>query len=108
MKKHPKKFLKFDSEKNRLDLIPPELINEVGKILTIGSKKYNDRNWEQGSDWSIYYGAAQRHLWAWFGGEDLDTETGESHLSHALCCITFLLTYTKRNVGKDDRVNISI
>jgi len=105
--KQPNNFLKFDNEKNRLELIPPELLFEVGKILTMGSKKYNARNWEQGSDWSRYYAAAQRHLWSWFAGEDLDPESGENHLSHALCCITFLLTYSKRNVGNDDRVKIN-
>ena len=102
------KLIKYDSYKTRIDLIPPELIEEVGKILTYGATKYNDRNWEKGTDWSRYFASAQRHLWSWFGGEDNDTETGENHLSHVLCSITFLLTYAKRNIGNDDRVKIKL
>lgn len=94
---------KNDSEKIRLELIPTEVIWSLGKVLTFGAKKYDDRNWEKGIAWSRVYGALQRHLNAWWGGESKDEETGFSHLWHALCCIVFLVTYEIRGVGKDDR-----
>jgi len=97
------KGIKFDSEKNRLDLIPPEAIEELGKILTHGAKKYSDRNWELGMDWGRVFGATQRHLWAFWKGEDYDKDSKELHLSHALCCLAFLVTYYKRKIGKDTR-----
>jgi len=95
--------LKYDEEKLRYDLLPPELLEEVAKILTHGAKKYSPRNWEKGFTWGRPYGALQRHLWAWWNGEDRDLETGESHLSHAACCIAFLLAFEKRGTGTDDR-----
>ena len=95
--------IKFDEDKVRLDLIPPEMIFAVGTILTYGAKKYEDRNWELGMKWSRPYGALMRHMWAWWGGEKLDKETGHSHLWHALCCIAFLVTYEERSIGTDDR-----
>ena len=61
------------------------------------------RNWEKGMDWSRVYGALLRHLFSWWRGYDKDPETGLSHLAHAGCCVLFLLAYTLRNVGKDDR-----
>ena len=35
-----KEFKKFDSEKNRLELIEPQFIEGLGKVLTYGSLKY--------------------------------------------------------------------
>lgn len=95
--------VKHDSGKQRYDLIPPDALDEIVKILTLGADKYDDRNWEKGMDWGRYFGACMRHLWAWWGGEDCDRETGFSHLAHAGCCIFFLLAYEKRGVGLDDR-----
>lgn len=94
---------KDDSEKIRLDLIPPEVIFALGSVLTFGAKKYDDRNWEKGMDWGRVYGALMRHLWAWWKGASRDEETGYSHLWHALCCIAFLVAYEERKIGKDTR-----
>lgn len=109
----PTEGLKFDSEKTRLELLPPELLFAVGDILTFGAKKYADRNWELGMKWSRVFGALNRHLWSWWGGKlpttksflfgELDMETGRSHLWHAGCCIAFLITYEERKIGEDDR-----
>lgn len=94
---------KDDQEKIRMDLLPPELLTSVATILTFGAKKYADRNWEGGMAWGRVYGALQRHLNAWWGGQEVDAETGKSHLWHAGCCIAFLITYEQRKIGTDDR-----
>mgnify|MGYP001558282212 CR=1 FL=1 len=62
-----------------------------------------DRNWEAGFDWSRPYDALQRHLTAWWEGEDLDPESGLSHLAHCGCCLLFLLAFQLRRTGRDDR-----
>jgi hypothetical protein len=95
--------VKYDVGKNRLDLIPPEVIFALGEILSFGAAKYDSRNWELGMDWGRVYGALQRHLWKWWNGENTDEETGKSHLWHAQCCLAFLITYEQRGIGKDDR-----
>lgn len=87
---------KHDGDKNRLELIPPELIFGVGEILTFGAHKYTARNWEEGILWSRVFGALLRHLFAFWSGEDLDPETGKPHLWHAGCCIAFLIAYFDR------------
>lgn len=94
---------KNDGDKIRVDLFPPGVILDISEVLTFGAKKYEPRNWEKGIHWSRVYGAAMRHLLAWWGGEDRDPETGLSHLAHAGCCITFLLEYLRTHPELDDR-----
>jgi hypothetical protein len=55
--------------------------------------------------WGRVYGALMRHLWTWWRGDNLDKETGKSHLWHAVCCLAFLITYEERGIGEDDRNN---
>lgn len=99
---------KDDSDKVRLELIPPELLFAVGDVLSFGARKYADRNWERGMNWSRVFGALMRHMWAWWSGEHLDKETGKSHLWHAGCCIAFLIAYEARGTGTDDRPEKSV
>lgn len=98
-----KQGVKFDNGKSRLDLVPPEGVLGVADILAVGAKKYAARNWEKGMEWSRPYAAAQRHLYAWWSGEDRDPDTGYSHLAHAACNIFFLIAYEARGAGTDDR-----
>ena len=57
---------KFDREKTRYDLLPPELLEGTAQILTFGANKYGDRNWELGMSWGRPFGALMRHMWAWW------------------------------------------
>ncbi len=95
--------VKHDDSKLPLDLFPPEALTEITKILAFGAEKYGAHNWRKGMDWSRMYAALQRHLVAFWGGEDFDPESGETHLAHAGCCLVFLLTYAQNGIGSDDR-----
>lgn len=81
---------KDDGGKPRWDLMSPVLLNGIARVLTFGANKYADRNWEKGIKFGRVFAALMRHLWAWWGGELTDPETGESHLYHAGCCLMFL------------------
>lgn len=96
--------VKNDLGKLRYDLIPAHPMKELAKVLTFGANKYADRNWELGFPWSRAYAALQRHLNQWYAGEDIDPETGLSHLSHALCNLTFLSEFERTHKELDDRV----
>ena len=98
---------KNDNGKLRYDLEPQDARAGMVAVLTDGAVEYGVRNWEQGMDWSRCYAAAQRHLAAWWGGEDTDPQTGRSHMDHAMCCVAFLSAYEKRGVGTDDRPVLS-
>ena len=95
--------VKFDQNKRRVDLVPTEAINALADILTAGAAKYGEHNWRHGMDWSRVYGAAQRHMLAFWGGDDIDEESGMPHLWHALTNIAFLVSYQALSVGRDDR-----
>lgn len=95
---------KFDGDKVPLDLLPFDAIEQVGMVLRHGAQKYGRRNWEGGLDWSRLLGAALRHLFAWARGENVDPESGLSHLAHAGCCVLFLISSEQRQIGKDDRM----
>lgn len=99
---------KFDDKKLMLDLIPPEAIDALGEVLTYGESKYGRYNWSKGIVYSRLFAAIMRHLWAYWKGENLDSESGISHLKHAFCNIAFLITYTERGIeGLDDRYDIN-
>ena len=69
-----------------------------------GAKKYGYRNWTIDSiKASTYIAAIRRHLKAWSEGEDLDKDSGWSHLYHIRAGCAIVLDAD--NVGKliDDR-----
>ncbi|XXJ19883.1 dATP/dGTP diphosphohydrolase domain-containing protein [Desulfovibrio caledoniensis] len=94
---------KFDTGKLRMDLIPPEAIEGLAEVLTMGAEKYAARNWEKGFDWGRSVAALKRHLTAWERREDLDPESGLNHMKHVLCNAVFLVTFIEREVGRDTR-----
>lgn len=94
---------KLDSGKVGVHLLPPDPLIQIAKVLDFGAKKYAAYNWTKGIKYSRVYGAALRHLWAWWKGEPCDSETGLSHLAHAGCCVLFLLQYEATRKEFDDR-----
>lgn len=99
----PSGAVKADGGKARMDLLPQPALEGTAEVLAFGASKYADHNWRKGFAWSRIYGAALRHLTAWAEGEDLDPESGLSHLDHAACCVMFLQTYVRTGTGTDDR-----
>ena len=96
--------VKYDDGKPSWALLPWRSVEEIVRVLDFGARKYAARNWEQGISYSRVFSALQRHLTAWWEGEDRDPETGLSHLAHAGCCLVFLLTYVRRGMREfDDR-----
>ena len=90
--------LKFDSEKPRMDLLPPKAIFEVAKVLGFGAEKYGPENWRLLENLQDRYTAgALRHIFAHMDGEELDPESEMSHLAHALCCLLFKLEIELEN-----------
>ena len=86
-------FKKFDGKKNRLELIEPEFILGLGRVLSFGADKYEAHNWKKATseeDQDRIKGAMLRHMMAYIGGEKIDPETGESHLHHISCNSMFL------------------
>ncbi len=83
---------KADDGKVMMGAIPPHAELAVARVLTFGAKKYSRGNWShvENSD-ERYMDAALRHINAYRRGEQTDSETGENHLAHAICCLMFIL-----------------
>lgn len=83
-------FSKFDTNKNKLSLIEPTFIDGLGQVLTYGANKYAKDNWKQCDDIDRYKDALLRHLYAYLGGEDKDSESGLDHLDHVSANVMFI------------------
>lgn len=84
--------MKHDQNKVRWDLMLWKEMEEVARVLEYGDKKYEPGNWKLVDGWRWrYFGAAMRHLVAWFGGEKRDPESGLLHLAHAIVSILFIM-----------------
>ena len=96
---------KDDTGKLRMDLITPEALEALAKVLGHGANKYGDWNWSKGILYSRVIAAVLRHINSWRKLEDNDPETGLNHLSHSFCGLMFLITYIARNMTYfDDRI----
>jgi hypothetical protein len=81
-----------------MDLLPFKAIEQVADVVTYGANKYTDNGWRAVPNGRARYTAALlRHVFAWIGGERVDSESGLHHLAHAACNVLFLLE------GFDDR-----
>ena len=94
---------KSDKGKTPVELVPPQFVGMVAQVLGHGAVKYGRWNWTKGLHWSRTYAATLRHLFLWYCGENLDKESGLSHLSHAATNIMFLITWQEMKRGTDDR-----
>jgi len=97
--------VKHDTEKLRYDLLPPEALEALAEVYTIGATKYGDNNYLRGMDWNRIYGAMVRHLQAFWQGESFDKEDGQHHLAAVAWCAFTLLVYERRGIGVDNRPN---
>jgi hypothetical protein len=69
-----------------------------------GAEKYGPFNWrETPIKATVYISAAMRHMLQWMDGVDLDGESGQSHLAHAMSCFGIMLDAIACDSLKDDR-----
>lgn len=75
-------------DKPRIGLVSPFAMRRLGAWLTLGAKKYDERNWEKGMPFSRVIDSLMRHVAAFQAGE-----TGEDHLAAIMCNAMFLMHY---------------
>ena len=75
---------KADEGKSRVDLIPPDVLLELGNLYGMGARKYADDNWKLGMEYKRVYSAMQRHALKWWNGEELDQVDGQHHLDSVI------------------------
>ncbi|HMS90637.1 MAG TPA: DUF5664 domain-containing protein [Candidatus Absconditabacterales bacterium] len=96
--------IKFDKGKSNVELIPGEVLLKVGIILGFGKEKYGKNSWQNLDNFEDrYLGAALRHIYQHQSGEIFDSESGQTHLGHALTNLIFLV-YKQIQDEKDGKL----
>ena len=98
-----KEYVKDGIEKPRLSLIPQHAVVEVAKVFGYGANKYDAYNFSKGAYKTTYTDAAQRHINRYLLNEDIDPESGLSHLAHGICCLMMLLDNDLIETSIEDR-----
>jgi hypothetical protein len=98
------------SKRARFDLLPFDALWRVAEHFGAGGKKYEDRNWERGYNWSLSFAALHRHLALWWNGENEEPLTEADEIIHHLDAVVFhalaLRAFTLRQIGTDDRPEV--
>jgi hypothetical protein len=90
--------------KTPLALIPPFAMEQTAWVHKFGAERYGAFNWrDTGVCATTYVAAIMRHLNAWRDGEDLDPESGISHIAHVACSCNILLDSQYCGTLQDDR-----
>jgi len=85
-------------------MIPAPVMGEVALALLEGARKYRRHNYRiAGVRASVYYDACFRHLMAWWEGEDIDPDSGLSHIVKAIACLVVLRDSMLMENWNDDR-----
>lgn len=104
------------SKPERFDLIPAAPLTALARHYGVGAQKYTERdesgdvvhdgadNWRLGYDWRLSFAACQRHLWQFWSGEDIDAETGSSHLIAAIWHLFAITEFTETHPEYDTRL----
>jgi len=92
------------NKKAPLHLIPPTAMEKIAWAHKLGADKYGPYNWRETKVCATTYIAAMmRHLNAWRDGEDLDPESGITHLAHVVASCNILMDAAACNTLQDDR-----
>ena len=83
--------------------LDPLALTALAEVAGFGAQKYDRFNFLKGFDWGLAYDAGQRHLHAFWSGEDLDPESGLPHMAHAAWQCLCLLAFQIRGIGTDTR-----
>lgn len=86
-------------------LAPASARIELAMAFRDGAQKYGPYNWRVtgGIAASVYIDAMQRHMDAWFDGEDRAEDSGVHHLGHAMACASILIDAAETGGMIDDR-----
>jgi hypothetical protein len=94
----------FGIKKASLSCVSAPVLMEVGIGMQEGGAKYGRHNYRViGVRGSVYYDATMRHLMSWWEGEDIDPDSGLSHVTKAICSLVVLRDAMIQNKFNDDR-----
>lgn len=101
---HNPKYIQAQKDgKAPLEYIPLRVLPGVSKVLEHGASKYGIRNWRKDPILeSTYKASVLRHLMAWSEGEELDPDSGLSHLYHIIAGCMVVLDAQQEGTSMND------
>ena len=87
-----------------MSTVSATVLLEVGLAMLEGAAKYGKFNYRAvGVRSSVYYDATMRHLMSWYEGEDVDPDSGMSHITKAIASLVVLRDAMIQGMVDDDR-----
>lgn len=87
-----------------MHVVSSPVIMEMALGMMEGARKYGAHNYRiAGVRASVYYDAAMRHLMAFWEGQDIDPDSGLSHVTKAMSCLHVLRDAMMNDMWDDDR-----
>lgn len=87
-----------------LHLVPPSAKHYLAEALANGAAKYGPYNWRDAPiSVSVYKAALERHMDAFWDGEDFAEDSGVHHVAHAMACCALILDALSIGKLHDDR-----
>ena len=99
---------RFNEGKPKWSLVPQSSLIPMVQVLEFGAKKYGAYNWAKGLSIRETCESLKRHLDAFMEGEDIDSDSGLSHIGHIQCNALFLSWMMENRKDLDDRINFKI
>lgn len=94
----------FGIKKASLSCVSSPVLMELGIAMQEGACKYGRHNYRViGVRGSVYYDATLRHLMSWWEGEDIDPDSGLSHITKAIASLVVLRDSMMQHKFTDDR-----
>ena len=92
------------TRKAPMSTVSAPVMAEVGVAMLEGACKYGRHNYRVvGVRASVYYDATMRHLMQWWEGEDVDADSGMSHITKAIASLVVLRDAMINGKCEDDR-----
>lgn len=92
------------ARKAPMSTVPANVLVEIGVAMLEGASKYGRHNYRAvGVRGSVYYDGVMRHLMAWWEGEDIDADSGMSHVTKAITSLVVLRDAMMQGKFTDDR-----
>lgn len=96
------KALRYNTGKPKWSLVHMNSLIPLVRVLEFGALKYDTDNWKKGLNNRQILDSMQRHLAAVIDGEEVDNESGISHMGHIMANAMFY-QYFKDKREEDDK-----
>lgn len=101
------KSLRYNKGKLKWSYVNFEALEPMVEVLMFGAEKYAPKNWQKGLDLEEILESMMRHLTALIDGEEVDPESGISHMGHIQCNSMFFNYHLKKYRDHEKREKTS-